>query len=90
MRQRVPPEGVFAGALKHPYVPILIQDDGSYPVEAHRHLDARCNDEWLLPGSDQTDPVVPALTSRRNSASRWALLLNGGTTGQSDWHQAHP
>lgn len=88
MRQVMPPEGAFADALKLQYVPILIQDDGSYPVEANRYLDERCNGEWFLPGAEQKEPVVPTLKSRRNIASRLALFLNWALRTEVDWRRA--
>ena len=49
MQVVMPPEGAFAHAPKLQHVPILIGDDGSYPIEANRYLDERSNGEWQLP-----------------------------------------
>lgn len=86
MRLVLPPPGAFNHAPKLQFVPILIGDDGSYPIEANRYLDERCNGEWALPGQGALAPKIPTLKSRVDIASRLALFLDwakGNTNG--DW-----
>jgi len=50
------------------HVPILICDDGSYPLEPNTYVVERSCGEW---GPDEVgDPTVPTLKSRRGIASR--------------------
>lgn len=82
----MPPSGFFGTSPKLQYVPILIGEDGGYPIEANRYLDERCNGEWSLPGGDRLDPVIPTLKSRLGIASRLSLFLRWTLKQRSrDW-----
>lgn len=72
MRWVLPPKGFFVDldVPKLQYIPILIGEAGSYPVEANRYLIERSCGEWA-PGLDESvDPPIPTLKSRKNIASR--------------------
>ena len=89
----MPPGGAFAHAPKLQHVPILIGDDGSYPVEANRYLDERSNGEWQLPvgrsrnqaGSELFYGPIPTLRSRRNMAARLSIFLEWCSDQATDW-----
>jgi len=86
MRIVLPPQGAFDHAPKLQYVPILLGDDGFYPIEANRYLDERCNGEWTLPGKKRGDVKIPTLKSRMDIASRLGLFLVwAGRQKMSDW-----
>lgn len=50
------------------YVPILIADDGSYPIEPNTYIVERSCGEWGP--KDDEDPTIPTIRSRQNMASR--------------------
>ena len=66
----MPTEGVFSEleAPKLQYIPILISDDGSYPVEPNTYLIERSCGEWGP--TDDEFPTVLTLKSREVTASR--------------------
>lgn len=72
MRWVLPPEGFFVNldVPKLQFIPILIGDDGSYPVEANRYLVERSCGEWAPGTGEDEDPTIPTLRSRGNIASR--------------------
>lgn len=78
MRQLLPPSGFFAAAPKLQFVPIIVSSDGSYPIEANRYLDERCNGEWSPPhyGEEHGDPPILTLKSRQNLAARVCAFLH--------------
>lgn len=88
MRLVMPPPGAFDHAPKLQFVPILIEDDGLYPIEANRYLDERCNGEWTLPGHGQSVPTIPTLKSRLDMGYRLANFLTWvGRRNDSDWRK---
>lgn len=96
MQVVMPPEGAFAHAPKLQHVPILIGDDGSYPIEANRYLDERSNGEWQLPsgrlaeqvGGERVCGPVPTLRSRKNMAARLSIFLEWCISRAIDWRDA--
>lgn len=72
MRWLMPTERFFLNldVPKLQYIPILLDEDGSYPVEANTYLVERSCGEWAPRSNDLDDPPVPTLKSRRNMASR--------------------
>jgi len=54
-------------------IPVLICEDGSYPIEANTYVVERCCGEWGP--SDLDDPIVPTLRSREGIASRLCAFL---------------
>lgn len=87
MRIVMPPRGAFDHAPKLQFVPIMIGEDGSYPAEANRYLDERCNGEWQLPGEVKS-PKIPTLKSRIDIASRLAIFLGWASLQKkADWRK---
>lgn len=75
MRWQVPLDRFFV-ELRVPklqHIPILICEDGSYPLDANTYVVERCCGEWG-PGQGD-DPVVPTLRSRQAIASRLCAFL---------------
>lgn len=95
MQVVMPPEGAFAHAPKLQHVPILIGDDGSYPIEANRYLDERSNGEWQLPRdrskakaeSELFYGPIPTLRSRRKMAARLSIFLEWCIDQATDWRE---
>ena len=88
MRWVLPPEGFFLDldVPKLQYVPILIGDDYTYPIEANRYLVERSCGEWAPGTDDSDDPAVPTLKSRQNIASRLcAFFYWCGQDRGRDW-----
>lgn len=86
----LPPDGYFVrcNVPKLQFVPILIGDDGGYPVEANRYLVERACGEWA-PGADpDIDPTIPTLRSRGNIASRLcAFFFWCNLDPRRDWRE---
>lgn len=88
MQVVMPPAGVFKHVPKLQHVPILIGDDGSYPVEANRYLDERSNAEWQLPGTDDSARLVPTVSARKGIAARLSIFLEWVNTEKAgDWRE---
>ncbi len=89
MRWVLPPDGFFVSlnVPKLQVIPILIGDDGSYPVEANRYLVERSCGEWAPGAEEDEDPTIPTLRSRGNIASRLcAFFYWCDLDARRDWH----
>ena len=85
MRWLMPLDKFFLelGVPKLQYVPILINRDDSYPIEANTYMVERSNGEW---GPDEDgDPVVHTLRSRHGMASRLCAFLRFCQNFKRDW-----
>ncbi|HHA2592442.1 hypothetical protein ACUDTI_00535 [Stenotrophomonas pavanii] len=86
MQLVIPPAGAFEHVPKLQHVPILIGEDGSYPVEANRYLDERSNAEWRLPGGEDSGQVVPTVSARKGIAARLSIFLEWVNKAKAgDW-----
>lgn len=87
MRWILPPSGFFveANVPKLQFIPILIEDDGSYPVEANRYLVERSCGEWSPAMEAGGQPVVLTLSSRKNMAQRMVVFLRWCRNRDVDW-----
>lgn len=75
MRWVMPPDRFFSdkNVPKLQYIPILISEDGSYPLEANTYMVERSCGEWA-PGEEDYPPI-PTLKSRQGIADRLCAFL---------------
>lgn len=89
MRWVLPPAGFFldANVPKLQFIPILLEEDGNYPVEANRYLIERSCGEWSPAAAQDAQPIVLTLSSRKNMAQRMVAFLRWCRNCSVDWRQ---
>lgn len=89
MRCIMPPSGFFvdANVPKLQFIPILLEEDGNYPIEANRYLIERACGEWSPTIEGGAQPTVLTLKSRKNMAQRMVAFLRWCRNSNVAWQQ---